>query len=207
MPNRRGEDRRDDRELVAAMNGGDVAAFEVLYERYSGWVLDVACRFTRDADLAEDVVQETFRYFLGKFPGFELTAKLTTFLYPVVRNTALRQRERARRCQRPDADPGERAIDPEISDLDLDLANMLAGLPERLREALLLHYVDDLSIADVADALAVPEGTVKSRLHHARRMLREDPRSRAYFRASDPDRAEHRPHKPLPLRWLEDSSS
>jgi DNA-directed RNA polymerase specialized sigma24 family protein len=69
------EDPRNDQELIAAANAGDATAFEVLYFRYRDWVVGLAFRFTGDRDLALDVLQETFLYFLRKFPGFNLTSQ------------------------------------------------------------------------------------------------------------------------------------
>src|SRR5687767_11036586 len=78
-----------DESLVAAVNRGEGPAFDAIYYRYRDWVVRLAHRFTgNDAD-ALDVLQETFAYFFRKFPGFRLTASMTTFLYPVVRNFAL----------------------------------------------------------------------------------------------------------------------
>src|SRR5690348_6654700 len=88
-------DARSDLELVAAINDGDAAAFEVLYLRYRDWVAGLAYRFTGDSDTALDVLQETFLYFLKKFPGFRLTANLKTFLYPAVRNLSIAARRKA----------------------------------------------------------------------------------------------------------------
>src|SRR5688500_13279504 len=78
-------DPRSDLELVAALNGGDVSAFNGLYYRYRDWVVRLAARFTGSDDDALDVLQETFSYVLRKFPGFRLTSAMTTFLYPVVK--------------------------------------------------------------------------------------------------------------------------
>ena len=63
-------DPRSDESLIEAMNNGDTRAFEVLYHRYRDWVYRLACRFTGDDEEALDVLQETFVYFLRKFPGF-----------------------------------------------------------------------------------------------------------------------------------------
>src|SRR5690242_11225682 len=83
------DDLRSDQQLVALLNKGDWSAFEPLYFRHRDWVYRLACRFTGEHAAALDVVQEAFAYLLTQFPGFRLTAKLTTFLYPVVKNTAL----------------------------------------------------------------------------------------------------------------------
>jgi RNA polymerase sigma-70 factor (ECF subfamily) len=73
------QDLRTDEELIAAVNQGDVAAFEVLYRRHRDWVVNVAFRFIGDRDLALDVLQETFLYFLKRFPGFELRCQFRSF--------------------------------------------------------------------------------------------------------------------------------
>ncbi len=75
-------DNRTDEQLIEAINGGDAGAFEVLYFRHRDWVMRLAMRFTGHHDDALDVLQETFSYLVRKFPGFRLTASITTFLYP-----------------------------------------------------------------------------------------------------------------------------
>jgi RNA polymerase sigma-70 factor (ECF subfamily) len=157
-----------------------VRAFEALYRRHRDWVVRLARRFTGSEHDALDVLQETFAYLLRKLPGLRLTARMTTFLYPVVRHLsidALRRRRRHAPAEAlPDApDPAEPQADRE------ELAAVLAALPEPQREAVLMRYVDGMSLAEIAEALDVPLGTVKSRLHNALRALREDPRTRRYF--------------------------
>src|SRR6185295_14950953 len=88
---------RTDQDLISAVNCGDIEAFEELYRRYRDWVVRLALRFTHDEDLALDVLQEVFVYFMKKFPGFELRCELKTFLYPAVRNTALSMRRKSSR--------------------------------------------------------------------------------------------------------------
>ena len=82
-------DPRTDQELIASLNRGNDAAFDALYYRYRDWVVRLAHRFTGNADDALDVMQETFAYVAGKFPGFELTCAMTSFLYPAVRNLSI----------------------------------------------------------------------------------------------------------------------
>ena len=83
------QDPRSDHDLIAALNAGDAAAFDALYYRYRDRILRLAYRFTANHADAQDVLQETFSYLHKKFPGFRLTAAMTTFLYPVVRNLSL----------------------------------------------------------------------------------------------------------------------
>ncbi len=177
-------DARSDQELIAAINNGDPHAFEVLYFRYRDWVAGLAYRFTADNDTALDVLQETFLYFLKKFPGFRLTANLKTFLYPAVKNlsiTALRKRER---YQSSEAEQGEleRAAAPEDLRPGADVvAQALGGLPEEQREVLLLRFVEEFSLQEIAETMNIPLGTVKSRLHNALQALRVDERTKEFF--------------------------
>lgn len=181
------EDSRSDQQLVAAVNAGDAEAFEVLYLRYRDWVVALAYRFTGSRDEALDVMQEVFLYFLGKFPGFKLTAQLKTFLYPAVKHLAIRGRQKARRLA-PGEDaialaPAPRADDPADVETQTrqQLATVMAALPAAQREVVLMRYVDGLALAEIAQAMKIPLGTVKSRLHHALAALRQDARTRKYF--------------------------
>ena len=173
-----------DPELIAAINGGDAAAFEVLYFRYRDWVVALAFRFTGDNDAALDVLQETFLYVLRKFPGFKLTANFKTFLYPAVRNLSIAARRKAERYQASEEDlkqlentPGQLVAEAAPGDLEI----VLGELPEEQREVVLLRFVEGLSLGEIAEAMEIPLGTVKSRLHNALQTLRHDERTRDYF--------------------------
>ncbi len=86
-----------DADLLEALGRGSIAAFEELYQRHRDWVLRLAYRFTGRQDDALDVLQDSFAYLLKKTPRLQLHAKLTTLLYPVVKNlavTILRKRGR-----------------------------------------------------------------------------------------------------------------
>ena len=173
-----------DQQLVAALNAGEAAAFEALYFRHRDWVVNLALRFTGSEDLALDVMQETFIYFLKKFPGFRLTANLKTFLYPAVKNLSIAARRKASRVQSTEAEqqylemlPAAEA--PIVRSAELSAA--LANLSDEHREVLVLRFVDDLALAEIAEAEAIPLGTVKSRLHHALTILRQDERAKEFF--------------------------
>ena len=175
-------DPRSDVELVAAANRGEEAAFTALYHRHRDWAVRLARRFTGSDDDALDVLQETFAYLFRKFPGFHLTASMTTFLYPVVKNLSLATRRRRWRLvlndDLLDAVPAP-AIEP--GDPRQELAAVMAALPAAQREVVLMRFVDGLSLEEIGAALLIPLGTVKSRLHHALAALREDPRTRRHF--------------------------
>ncbi len=172
-----------DQELIQLMNEGDTDAFEQLYQRYKDWVFRLAWRFTGNQQDTLDVLQETFIYLLGKFPGFELTASMTTFLYPVVKNISLTIREKNRRFTSGEEILSEITVNilSETNSSRSELAAVLAVLPDEQREVLLIRFVDDMSLQEIAAALNIPIGTVKSRLHHALQKLRNDPRTKDYF--------------------------
>jgi RNA polymerase sigma-70 factor (ECF subfamily) len=173
-----------DQQLIAAINAGDAAAFEILYLRYRDWVVGLAYRFAGSEDLALDVLQETFLYFLKKFPGFRLTANLKTFLYPAIKNLSIAARRKAVRYQSTEIEQQFIEQIPtagEPANARNDLAAALANLSEDHREVLLLRFVDGLALAEIAEAVEIPLGTVKSRLHNAIEILRQDKRTRAFF--------------------------
>jgi RNA polymerase sigma-70 factor, ECF subfamily len=174
------QDSRSEQELVDAANRGDAAAMEEIYRRHRDWALRLAWRFTGDQDLAMDAAQEAFIYLFRKIGdgGLQLRAKLTTLLYPAIRNSALA----ARRKKRPG--PLDEGLEPSVllpvAPGDAERAErsrllwaVLSRLSDTHREVLLMKIVDGMEHAEIALALGVPEGTVKSRLHHALAALRE----------------------------------
>src|SRR5688572_18971727 len=172
-----------DQDLIDALNRGDVRAFDALYHRYRDWVVRLAHRFTGHGDDALDVLQETFAYVFRKFPGFRLTASMTTFLYPVVRNLSIAARKKRTRLVLGD-DAGGDAVARATTDPAAERAELrvvLEGLPKAQREVLLMRFVDGMSLAEIGEALGIPEGTVKSRLHNALQTLRADPRVKRFF--------------------------
>ena len=156
-----------------------------MYCRHRDWVVALSYRFTNDRDLALDVLQDTFLYFMKKFPGFQLTCPLRSFLYPVVKNLSLTALRKARRCQSDGSDLDELELlpaTPVVGEAELDeLAVVLNCLPREQREVLLLRFVNGLSLNEIADAMEIPLGTVKSRLHIALDRLRQDERTRKFF--------------------------
>lgn len=180
-------DEPTDVELVRAAAAGDDAAFESLYRRHRDWVACLALRFTREEHMALDVTQETFIFLAKRIPTLTLTAKLTTYLYPVVRSIAathLQKRGRHTPGGLSESDvpatsspSTERTAitptaAPERAELDAKVRRAVDGLPEGQREAVLMRFVSDMSLGDIAIALGVPLGTVKSRLHGAIGALR-----------------------------------
>ena len=171
-------DQRPDSLLIALAARGDKDAFSALYRRHRGYVGRVAQRFTGDTNESLDVTQETFICLYRKVPTLKLTAKLTTYLYPIVKNIALSRRRKQRGrtlLAEDDREAGGGAVDPRAAapgggPRPIEVA--VAKLPEGQREVLLMRFVDDMQMREIASALNIPIGTVKSRLFEAVRNLR-----------------------------------
>ena len=176
------EKTQNDLQLIAAINRGDAAAFEILYRRYREWVHQLAYRFTGSHQDAQDVLQETFAYVVQKFPGFELTSSMKTFLYPAIRNYSIALRKKRKRSVQ-----DESMLELAVSDDDpsatqtSDLRHLLSSLSPSQQQVLMMRFVDDMTMPEIAAALEISTGTVKSRIHYAVRSLRESPVARAYF--------------------------
>jgi RNA polymerase sigma factor (sigma-70 family) len=158
-----------DEELVAATLGGDRTAFEALLDRHVGRVRLLAGRMLRPQD-AEDVVQEALlQAFLG-LDRLRNPERFGSWLYGITLNLA-RMRLRRRDPLPLDASIVEApALDGETA-LDA-VREALEVLPGREREAVLLHYVEGLAQHEVAALVGERPGTVRVRLHRARRRLR-----------------------------------
>lgn len=156
---------RTDRELLDAFRRGDAAAFEELYHRHRDWVAGLARRICGNREDALDVLQETFAYVARRAGTLDLRAGFRTFLYPVVKHRSI-DRKRARKTLPAGPEPEtptsvEGAIDAYLNQLGDDHA-----------EVVQMRFADGLSLEEIAAALEIPLGTVKSRLHHALEVLR-----------------------------------
>lgn len=149
------------------------AALERLLQLYEKKVFRMAVAILKDAGRAEEVTQDTFLKIWRALPLFDGRASISTWLYTIARNTCLSvaRSESYRRTDRLE----ESAL-PTVSSLpaaDLALRECLARLPEIQRTVITLFYLQEKSIKETAAMLDLPEGTVKSHLHRARRALSE----------------------------------
>jgi RNA polymerase sigma-70 factor (ECF subfamily) len=163
-----------DEQLVERANQGDTDAFEALYVRHREWVVAAAYRFTADRDDALEVLQEAFSYLFNKFPGLKLTSTLRAFLYPTVKHLSIDRVRKRRPTVAIEAIAEELPHAPSAgAGAGLGLSRALAQLPAAQREVVLLRFVDDMTLDQIAGAVEAPLGTVKSRLHNALETLRE----------------------------------
>jgi RNA polymerase sigma-70 factor (ECF subfamily) len=169
----------DDDELVAAVAAGDDRALRELFARHAPW-LAARLRSVLPAADVEDVLQETFLAVWTGARGYRPEGQAAGWLWGIARRQAalfLRRRGPAALVLpavvaadgRHAGDPAEAAL--SRADLECAVAALgPAGGPER--EVWQLMYVEDRPVAEVAELMGVPEGTVKSRAHRARRLLR-----------------------------------
>jgi RNA polymerase sigma-70 factor (ECF subfamily) len=168
-----------DEYLAAAARAGDRGAFGRLAERWQPKLLAHAWRLMGEADGARDVVQDAWVDIARGLAGLDDASLFPAWAYRVVSRRAadaIKKRVRARRLDAAFAaesrHPDDTARRMEAAADAEPLAKAIAGLPPEQRAAVALFYLEDLSVAEIAAAMSVPVGTVKTRLMHARAKLR-----------------------------------
>jgi RNA polymerase sigma-70 factor, ECF subfamily len=164
----------DERELVARCLRGDLAGFEPLVERYHRVLFGVALRLCGNYQDACDATQDAFIKAFEHLESFDPDRKLFSWLYRILVNECLNTR-RARRHVEPldeglaaTGRPDEAAAATERRQ---HIQAALDALPVPSRQVVVLRHFADLSYAEIAETLGIPEKTVKSRLFTARQRL------------------------------------
>ncbi len=185
--------------LVLQSQDGDADAMRTLVERWQPRLAGLAWRLTLDREAARDVVQDAWMAIVRGLRRLDDPARFRSWAYRIIANKCAdwtRRRSVRRRAandvkvdaaaaavrtnQAADepgaqAEAGRASADAEASAEGIGrLRKALADLPPEQRAILTLHYLDGLSIGEIADVLSVPPGTVKSRLFHARNRLRAE---------------------------------
>lgn len=166
-----------DEELMAAVARGDEHALGTLVDRHAGRMHAHLTRMTGSVDDADDLLQETWLRVARGARSFQTGRSVRPWLFGIASNLARDlHRRRAVRVRVASEVASEARADqapPTGRPLEsVALRERVARLPDRLREVLWLRYFEDLSEAEMAAALGVPRGTVKSRLHGAIRELK-----------------------------------
>jgi RNA polymerase sigma-70 factor (ECF subfamily) len=184
----------DDRTLVDRSRRGDMRAYGALVAKYQERIYNLIYRMcSRRADV-EELAQETFLKALERIGQFRGNSQFYTWLFRIAVNLTISHRRRAGRirfhsmtgpeeydevgsdsltarlAQRRDAPPDRSAMAGEASGR---IAQALDELDEEFRIVVALRDIEDMDYASIADVIGVPVGTVKSRLHRARGLLRQ----------------------------------
>ena len=169
-----------DQEIVKLCLGGDADAYAALVERYGGRVYNIALRITNDRDAANDCAQEAFIRAYRALHQYDPVYPFGPWLFRITTNASLNhvQRWHAHETavdELPES-PEDQNEGPEATTLRreelAEVVSAMEELPAAYRAALTLRHMQQLSYQEVADALGIPLGTVKTHLHRARAALK-----------------------------------
>lgn len=170
----------NERELVERCRAGDERAFQELVDRYKDLVFALIARTVQDRSRAEDLAQEVFLRVHRGLPYFRGEARLSTWLYRIVANVCAQEYGRPAATSiddervRAQVTTSTAARDPQFGDLELRdrLEKAVARLPPNYRFVIAAHYLEGVRYEDLAEALQLPLGTIKTQLHRAKQQLR-----------------------------------
>lgn len=178
---------REEPLLVERLRQGDREAFAILVDRYSDQAFAVAYDFLQHAQDAEDLVQDAFIRALERIDSVKPGSSFGGWFYRLLVNAALNRRKYLARRRTEQVPVGAAAsedpvVDSERAELRRRLAEAMRTLPEHLETVVILHDLEGFTHREIARTLDIPEGTCRSHLFRARRLLRKSLRS---YRAQD----------------------
>lgn len=169
-----------DSDLLERIRAGDQLALQTLYGRHHVKIYRFALRLVRNEAAAEDVVSEVFIDVWRNASGFAGRSEASTWLLAIARNKAYSQLRRRKEDELDEEAAGQIedvADNPEVTLQKKNKGELLRALLTKLspehREVIDLVYYHDRSVEEVAEIVGVPEGTVKTRMFHARKRLSE----------------------------------
>jgi len=167
----------NERALLERCRAGDENAFQELVDRYKGLVFALIARTVQDRTRAEDLAQDVFLRVHRGLPYFRGEARLSTWIYRIVANVCVQDSSRPATVSLDDeraAPAVPSAADRQFGDFELRdrLEKAIARLPANYRLLIAAHYLDGVQYEDLAAALALPLGTVKTQLYRAKQQLR-----------------------------------
>jgi len=164
-----------DESIVQRVLSGERELYEVLVRRHNTRLYRAARAILRSENECEDVMQEAYVQAFAHLSQFRAEARFSTWLTRIAEREALARRRRNQR--QTEVEEPVVVITPEQEAGGRELVKMLEraidALPDNFREVLILRTIEDMSVADTAAVLDVPEDTVKTRLFRARNQLRE----------------------------------
>ncbi|MDQ3930515.1 MAG: sigma-70 family RNA polymerase sigma factor [Chloroflexota bacterium] len=171
----------EESEAISRLKRGDIGGLESLVMLYQGQALRVAYLTTRDYALAEDVVQASFLRAYERIAQFDSSKRFGPwFIRSVINNSITAVRSRPGQYLELEADdefdlpsPDPSLVEMlEMAEIKSEILSALDKLPPKERAAIVMRYYLDWDDAEVSQRLLIPAGTVRRRLHDARRRLR-----------------------------------
>jgi RNA polymerase sigma-70 factor, ECF subfamily len=176
---------QNDALLVAASKQGDQDAFAQLVQRYQRRIFNLVFRILQQYDEATEITQETFLAAWQGLPSFRGDARFPTWLYRIAYNCSLKQLEHRRRDRALQAaiqaeqvlqhvDDSMRAdTELEAHERQTMIQEQISNLPAKYRIVLVLRHLQEMTYEEMAEALTMPIGTIKTHLFRARNLLKE----------------------------------
>ncbi len=171
-----------DEQLMLRLKSGEKQAFTALVERYRDRMVSYAYRMVGNAELAQDVAQETFVRVYKSAGTFRDDGRFSPWLYKIASNVCLSERaKRAKEALNVDFDSLEDTQESDLVVEDQVLAKLtgeqltrgIAKLTQQHKTVLVMHVYQGLTYVEIGESLGIPTGTVKSRLFYAIRKLRD----------------------------------
>ena len=171
-----------DQELILQIQHGSLDALGVIYDRHRRLVYRTALAICNDNETAADLLQDVFLRLYRFAKRVDPQRPLEPWLYRVTTNLTYTWVKRHHRWTRPLEDIAEWLVSnkkgspQQIAEVDEELQRVqqaVSTLPLPQRIVVVLYYVNDLSLEEIAEILDIPEGTVKSRLHYSRLALKK----------------------------------
>ena len=166
-----------ERALVERCRSGDERAFQELVDRYKDLVFALIARTVQDRSRAEDLAQDVFLRIHRGLPYFRGEARLSTWIYRIVANAVTQDYGRTPKTASLDDERSARMTsvkDRQFSDFETrdQLEKAIARLPANYRLLVAAHYLRGVQYEELAEALQLPLGTVKTQLYRAKQQLR-----------------------------------
>ena len=165
-----------ERLLVLQCQTGDGRAFEELVARYDRRLRYYLRHLLHHSESIEDMIQDVWLEVVRGIAGLRSAAAFRSWLYRIARNRVFAELRRSCRLPRTESEVDELIVnEPEFSAEDAaDVHKCLGRLSVEHREVLLLHFVEDMSYAEIAETVGCKLGTVRSRLHCAKLAMRRE---------------------------------
>ncbi len=171
--------KQSDHALVKKSKAGDTEAFSELVLRHEKSVYGLAFQFMRETTAAEDMTQEAFLKAYRLLRGFRGDCSFSTWLYRVTCSVCLTELKRQGRRNEVTLEPGHLAEQPvqeseppETRDLRARIRQCVTLLPDRYATIIALYYLEGSSYEEIASAMEIPLGTLKTWMYRARQELR-----------------------------------